>query len=106
MSVVTDLHDKLHRADKELEELQQVVLVFLLQAVSSILAACGNDICIIEAQVEISLKQASMVASVLSNRNGDHLWFRLVTVLFFKLSDEKVDVFSSLTGSRLVKLVT
>jgi hypothetical protein len=106
MSVVTYLHDKLHRADKEFEELEQVASVFLLQVVSSILAACSNDLCIIEAQVEIGLKQTSMIASVLSNGNGDQLWFRLVTVLLFKLSDEKVDVFGSLTGSRLVKFVT
>jgi hypothetical protein len=108
MSVVTYLPDKLYRADKELEKLQQVVLVFLLQAVSSILAACRNDLCIIEAQVEISLKQAKMEArtNALTNSNGDHLWIRLIPVLLFELSDEEVDALGSPLWRNLIKLFT
>jgi hypothetical protein len=108
MGIVTYLHDTLHRADKEHEELQQVISVFLLQAVSAILAARSNDLCIIQAQVEISLEQTSMVAnaSALSNSNGDHLWIRFIAVLLLKLGDEEVNVFGSLLLSRLIKLDT
>ena len=101
---VTCPHDKLDRTNKEHKELHQIVAVFLLQTVSTMLAACGNNLSVVQAKVDVDVKQISVVAKVSNIMNGDHLGIRLLAILLLlKLSNEKVNSIGSLLLSQIIE---